>query len=85
MFVHVHLYIVGDCIPFRFFLCPYNLTPTMEQIHNAFSVHYYFTIALYDETNRRYYKQTPIKLYRKNIQYMNKAKAKQFIQENKIK
>lgn len=57
----------GESIPVRLFLSPYNLCPTFKGVHNRFSVKYYLNLVLIDEEDRRYFKQTEITLYRKNL------------------
>ena len=51
-------------VPFRFFLSPYELTPTYENVNNKFSVKYYLNLVLFDTNNERYFKQHEIKLVR---------------------
>jgi len=56
----------GESIPVRLFLAPYNLSPTMKNVHNGlFSVKYFLNLVLVDEEDRRYFKQQEIVLYRK--------------------
>ncbi len=43
----------GESIPIRLFLAGYDLTPTMRDINNKFSVGYYLNLVLVDE---RYFK-----------------------------
>lgn len=57
----------GESIPIRLFLSPYDLTPTMKNIHNKFSVKYYLNLVLVDEEQRRYFKQQEITLWRKTL------------------
>jgi vacuolar protein sorting-associated protein 26 len=57
----------GESIPLRLFLSPYDLTPTMKNIHNKFSVRYYLNLVLVDEEDRRYFKQQEIVLWRKTL------------------
>ncbi|KAI9248807.1 vacuolar protein sorting-associated protein 26 [Phascolomyces articulosus] len=54
----------GEVIPIRLFLGGYDLTPTFRDVNKRFSVRYYLNLVLYDEENRRYYKQQEIFLYR---------------------
>eukprot|EP00891_Asterochloris_glomerata_P007564 jgi/Astpho2/7564/Aster-02470 len=54
----------GENIPIRLFLSPYDLTPTLKNVHNKFSVKYYLNLVLVDEEDRRYFKQQEIQLYR---------------------
>lgn len=56
--------IKDETIPIRFFLCPYELTPTYENVDNKFSVSYILNLVLYDENDKRFYKQSEIKLFR---------------------
>ena len=56
--------IKNEIIPIRFFLSPYELTPTYKNINNIFSVRYYINLVIYDSNNKRYYKQHEIILYR---------------------
>ena len=51
-------------IPVRLFLSNINLTPTMRNVNNLFSVRYYLNLVLVDEEDRRYFKQQEITLYR---------------------
>lgn len=39
----------GESIPIRCFLAPYELTPTLKNVHNKFSVKYYLNLVLVDE------------------------------------
>ena len=54
----------NDTIPIRFFLTPYELTPTYPNVNNRFSVNYFINLVLYDDNDKRYYKQHEIILYR---------------------
>ena len=56
--------IKNEIIPIRFFLAPYELTPTYKNINNIFSVRYYINLVIYDSNDKRYYKQHEIILYR---------------------
>ena len=56
--------IKNEIIPIRFFLSPYELTPTYKNINNCFSVKYYINLVIYDFKDKRYYKQHEIILYR---------------------
>eukprot|EP00124_Ichthyophonus_hoferi_P003069 Ihof_evm4s244 gene=Ihof_evmTU4s244 len=55
----------GESIPIRLFLGAYPLGPTMNDICQRFSVKYYLNLVLYDEDDRRYFKQEEIILFRK--------------------
>ena len=48
----------------RLFLSPYDLTPTLKNVHNKFSVRYSLNLVLVDEEDRRYFKQQEIALFR---------------------
>lgn len=53
-----------EVIPIRFFLKPYDLTPTMKMVANKFSVEYFASIVLCDIEDRKYFKQSEIFLHR---------------------
>lgn len=57
----------GEVIPVRFFLAPFQLTPTYRSVHNMFNVRYYLNLVLIDEDDRRYFKQQEIILWRDRI------------------
>eukprot|EP00485_Elphidium_margaritaceum_P009084 CAMPEP_0202688286 /NCGR_PEP_ID=MMETSP1385-20130828/3811_1 /ASSEMBLY_ACC=CAM_ASM_000861 /TAXON_ID=933848 /ORGANISM="Elphidium margaritaceum" /LENGTH=314 /DNA_ID=CAMNT_0049343221 /DNA_START=1569 /DNA_END=2513 /DNA_ORIENTATION=- len=61
--------IKGETVPIRFFLEPYEVTPTFRTIHNKFSVKYYLNLVLVDEEERRYFKQQEITLWRKELKH----------------
>ncbi|KAL0214634.1 hypothetical protein P9112_006818 [Eukaryota sp. TZLM1-RC] len=55
----------GESIPIRLQLGGYDLTPTMANIENKFSVRYYLNLVLIDEDkDQRYFKQTELVLLR---------------------
>ena len=54
----------NEIIPIRFFLSPYELTPTYPNVNNKFSVQYFINLVLFDADDKRYYKQHEIVLYR---------------------
>jgi vacuolar protein sorting-associated protein 26 len=54
----------NEIIPIRFFLSPYELTPTYKNINNKFSVRYFINLVIYDSKDKRYFKQHEIILYR---------------------
>ena len=56
--------IKNEIIPIRFFLSPYELSPTYKNINNTFSVRYYINLIIFDSKDKRYYKQHEIILYR---------------------
>ena len=41
-----------------------DLTPTMLKVNNKFSVKYFLHLALLDDNNRKYFKQSEINLFR---------------------
>ena len=58
----------GETVPVRIFLAEHeNLTPTYINCNNQFSVEYFLSIVLIDETNRRYFREHEIQLYRRDI------------------
>ena len=56
--------IKNETIPIRFFLKPYDLTPSLNNINNKFSVQYFVNIVLTDVEDRKYFKQHEIFLHR---------------------
>lgn len=54
----------NEIVPIRFFLAPYELTPTYKNVNNKFSVQYYINLVLFDARDKRYFKQHEIVLYR---------------------
>lgn len=56
----------GESIPIRVFLAGYDLTPTMRDINNKFSVRYYLNLVLMDTEDRRYFKQQEVTLWRRS-------------------
>ena len=56
--------IKNETIPIRFFLKPYDLTPTLNNVNNKFSVQYYINIVLTDVEERKYFKQHEIFFFR---------------------
>lgn len=56
----------SESIPIRLFLSGFDqLTPTMRNVNNKFSVKYFLNLVLIDEEDRRYFKQQEITLWRK--------------------
>jgi vacuolar protein sorting-associated protein 26 len=52
-------------IPIRMYLAGIkNLTPTMNNINNKFSVKYFLNLIMTDDQGRKYFKQNEIILYR---------------------
>jgi vacuolar protein sorting-associated protein 26 len=56
--------IKNEIVPIRFFLSPYELTPTYQNVNNKFSVKYIINLVLFDAKDKRYFKQHEIILYR---------------------
>jgi len=56
-----------QCIPVRLYLTGFELSPTMKNVQNKFSVKYFLNLVLVDEEDRRYFKQQEINIYRKKI------------------
>ena len=65
----------NETIPFRFFLSPYNLTPTYVDVAGYFSVRYFLNLVIKDQNNNRYFKQKEIFLYRL---YLNKEQKNKY-------
>ena len=65
--------IKNETIPIRFFLKPYDLTPSLTNINNKFSVQYFINIVLTDVEDRKYFKQHEIFFHR--IQKVKKKKG----------
>jgi vacuolar protein sorting-associated protein 26 len=57
----------GESIPVRLFLKGFDLTPTYRNINNKFSVRYYLNLVIVDEDDRRYFKQSEITMFRKQL------------------
>lgn len=59
----------GEVVPVRMFLGACRaLTPSYRSVNNKFSVKYYLNLVLVDETDRRYFKQSEITIWRKSYQ-----------------
>lgn len=56
---------LGDIIPIRLYLGAYDLTPTLQNVSNKFSVKYFLNLVLLDEDERRYFKRQEIIMWRK--------------------
>eukprot|EP00762_Andalucia_godoyi_P000991 ANDGO_03836.mRNA.1 Vacuolar protein sorting-associated protein 26 len=54
----------GESIPVRMFLSAYPLTPTYSNVNNKFSVRYYLNLFIIDDSDRRYFKQVEVILWR---------------------
>jgi vacuolar protein sorting-associated protein 26 len=46
----------------------YDLSPTMKDVYNKFSVRYFLNLVLIDEEDRRYFKQHEIGIWRQDSQ-----------------
>ena len=84
--------IKNETIPIRFFLKPYDLTPSLNNINNKFSVQYFVNIVLTDVEDRKYFKQHEIFLHRiekvkkkKNLNIIGESNVINNIEENVIK
>ena len=53
-----------EVVPIRFFLSPYELTPTYDNVNHKFSVKYILNLVLIDDEEKRYFKQHEIELFR---------------------
>jgi vacuolar protein sorting-associated protein 26 len=60
--------IKGERIPVRLFLSGLDLSPTLVNVANCFTVRYFLNLVLVDEEDRRYFKQQEITLFRAAIQ-----------------
>ena len=54
----------NETIPFRFFLEPYNLTPSYIDSPSTFYVKYFLNLIVIDDKENRYFKQKEICLFR---------------------
>ena len=54
----------GECVPVRLFLGSYPLSPTYVDVNKKFSVRYFISLVVSDDSDRCYFKQTEIHLYR---------------------
>lgn len=61
----------GETIPIRLFLSGFELTPTYREVNKKFSTRYYLNLVLFDEENRRYFKQQEITIYRSKDDDLN--------------
>lgn len=57
----------GEVIPIRLFFRPLNLTPSYQRTNAAFQVKYFINIVIFDEEDRRYFKQHEIIIWRKEF------------------
>lgn len=59
-------YNIEEEIPIRMFLAgTKNLTPSMQNINNKFSVQYFLNLVMTDDQGRKYFKQNEIILLRR--------------------
>jgi hypothetical protein len=58
------IFIIDETIPIRFFLSPYGLNPTQNNVNNRYSTNYYLNLVLLDVEERRYFKQHEIVMVR---------------------
>ena len=72
--------IKNEVIPFLFYLKPYKLGPTMNNIGNKFSVQYFINLVLNDDQNRAYFKQHEIVLHRIEKQKSKKEGKDAFLE-----
>ena len=56
--------IKNEIIPIRFYLRPYDFTPSIENANNRLSVTYMVSLVLVDIENRKYFKRHEITFYR---------------------
>lgn len=56
----------GECVPVRIFLSSFPLSPTLPDVNHRFSVQYFLCLEVTDDTNRKFFKQAEITLYRGN-------------------
>jgi len=57
----------GEIVPIRMYIKNSKLTPTYENVKDRFSVKYYIILNLYDEEERKYFKQNEIVFWRNKI------------------
>jgi hypothetical protein len=57
----------GERIPVRMYLSGLDVTPTYRAVEGIFSVRYFLNLVLIDEEDRRYFKQSEIKLWRRVV------------------
>lgn len=62
----------NETIPIRWFISPYELTPTYSNINNRMQVQYYINIVLIDVDERKYFKQHEITFLRVDKRYIVK-------------
>jgi hypothetical protein len=63
-FIYLFFIFLDENIPIRFFLSPYELSPTQTSVNNRFSTQYFINLVLLDVEERRYFKQHEIFLVR---------------------
>lgn len=79
--------IKNENIPIRWFLSPYELTPSYLNINNKLTVQYFLNLVLIDVEDRRYFKQHEITLLRldKNVQKRMSEKREELEREKEKK
>lgn len=55
----------GEVIPIRIHLKPLKLSPTFSKMGNVFQLKYFLKVVIFDEEDRRYFKQQEVFFYRK--------------------
>lgn len=65
--------IKNETIPIRMFIKPYDLSPTMANVNNKFSVQYFLKLVLTDCDGKKFFKQSEIFLHRVIKEKKNKA------------
>lgn len=68
-----------EVVPVRMYLANYDLTPTYKTIDGVGSVRYFLDLGLYDEDERRYFKQHEIYLWRDRDENMLDKNKTNFI------
>ena len=62
----------NETIPFKWFISPYEFTPTFKNINNRLQVLYYINLVLIDAEDRRYFKQHEVDLIRLDKKFYQK-------------
>lgn len=76
-----------ETIPIKWFLAPYELTPTYANINNRLSVQYFINLVLIDTDERRYFKQHEVNFERleKSVQLEMTKKREEKKKEEQLK
>lgn len=64
----------NETIPIKWFISPYDLTPSYQNINNRMQVQYFINLVLIDVEDRRYFKQHELLLMRLDKKVLNKNK-----------